>query len=158
MWQSNIKLYSSRDNLPYFPQPGQLAEARGWSRKIRGQEPYDFWPRESRSSLSFLWPSAPFHKCICTLGPRQTSDFDEQYCDKKIKRYCDKKIFFQQYFSSSCELKISIHGYFSWFWKAKAIFCKKIIALSHYRNIALSQYCSSKSLVWRGPYGDQSVS
>ncbi len=34
---------------------------------------------------------------------------DEQFCDKTI-------------FSSSCELKISIYGYFSWFWKAKAIF------------------------------------
>jgi hypothetical protein len=28
------------------------------------------------------------------LGPRQTSDFDEQYYDKKIKQYCDKTTFF----------------------------------------------------------------
>jgi hypothetical protein len=38
--------------------------------------------------------------------------------------YCDKTIIV----SSSCELKISIHGYLSWFWKAKAIFCQKNIA------------------------------
>jgi hypothetical protein len=86
------------------------------------------------------------------LGPRQTSDFDKQYCDKKIMRYCDKKTIFQQYFSSSCELKNSIHGYFSWFWKTKAIFCQKIIALSQYRFIAISQYCLQKLLVCRGPY------
>jgi hypothetical protein len=40
-----------------------------------------------------------------------------QYCFISLSQYClqncDKKTFFQQYFSSSCELKISIHGYFS---------------------------------------------
>ncbi len=51
-------------------------------------------------------------------------------------------------------MKISIHGYFSWFWKAKAIFCQKIIALWQYRFISISQYCLQKLLVCRGPYND----
>ncbi len=71
----------------------------------------------------------------------------KQYCDKKIKQYCDKIIFF----SSSCELKISIHGYFSWFSKAKAIFwprkyCFINIALSFYCNIACENFPSDKGL------------
>jgi hypothetical protein len=77
---------------------------------------------------------------LLLYGSRQTSNFCEQYCDKNTKRHWwkDKKTFFQQYFFSSCELKISIHGYFSWFWNAKAIFCQKIIALSQYRFISIS--------------------
>ena len=84
------------------------------------------------------------------LGPHQTSNFCKQYCDKKTKRHCNNEIkrhFSGNIFFSPCELKISIHGYFSWFWKALAIFCQKILLLSQklslYRNIA----CQNRSSV-----------
>ncbi len=47
---------------------------------------------------------------------------------------------FQAIFFSLCELEISIHRCFSWFWKATAIFWQKNIALSKYCNSALSFY------------------
>ncbi len=47
------------------------------------------------------------------------------------------KDIFRAIFFSPCELKFSIHGYFSWFWKAKAIFWQKILL---YCIIALSLY------------------
>jgi hypothetical protein len=80
------------------------------------------------------------------LGSRHMSDFHKPYCDKKIKQCCAKTIFF----SSLCELKILIHGYFSWFWKVKAIFCpnkfcfcqKKIMVLSPYLFMVICFYCN----------------
>jgi hypothetical protein len=91
-----------------------------------------------KSWKSLFWPNC---NLFTLLGPRQTSNFYKQYCDKNIKQYCHKMIFF----SSLCELKITICGYFSWFWKARAIFCqkniafvKKMITLLQYRFIAIS--------------------
>ncbi len=84
------------------------------------------------------------HNFFGESGPCQTSNFYKQYCDKKIERYCNKNILFSLW----CELKISIHGYFSWFWKQKQYFVKKNIALSQYRFIAILLV---KMLVWRGP-------
>ncbi len=77
---------------------------------------------------------------FCPLGPRQTGDFDEQYCDKKIKQYCDKTIFFF--------FVVWIENLNSWLFQLilksnsnilskKIAFVTKIIALSQYRFIAI---------------------
>jgi hypothetical protein len=96
---------------------------------------------------------------VCTLlGPRQTSDFDEQYCDIAIKHYCNKAIIFvtkaiflwqniaiafQNQLKNPWIEIFNSHG--------EKKYCQKNVFLSQYRFIFLSQYCLSKSLVWRGP-------
>ncbi len=74
------------------------------------------------------------------LGPRHTSDFHKQYCDKKTKRHCDNKI--KRHFSSNIFFlcvywKSQIMVVSADFEKQRQYFDKK---LSFYRNIALSQY------------------
>jgi hypothetical protein len=95
---------------------------------------------------------------IAELGPRQTSNFCKQYCDKVIfqqtnistKQYFfwHKQYFLTKYcycFSKSAEITMNRDYKFTW---------RKNIAgkMSFYRFIFLSKYCSSKLLVWRGPY------
>ncbi len=100
---------------------------------------------EWRRILQEIWND--FNIREYPLGPRQTSDFDEQYCDKTI-------FFF---------FVVWIENLNSWLFQLilksnsnilskKIAFVTKNIALSQYRIITLSQYCSSKSLVWRGPW------
>ncbi len=85
---------------------------------------------------------------IFFLRPSSDKQFLQAiYCDKKITDIAIKRYFF----SSSCDLKISIHGYFSWFWKAKAIFCQKKYCfcqkkLSLCRNIDCKNCSSDEGL------------
>ncbi len=94
----------------------------------------------------------PFHlqtenrtkKTLTPLGPRQTSDFDEQYCNKAILRqsdnFCDKSnIFVTKYcycFSKSAEIPMNWDFQFTW---RKKILPEKclFIAISLYLFIAV---------------------
>ncbi len=81
---------------------------------------------------------------LCSLGPRQTSNFDEQYWDKKNKAILQKKTFFRQYFFFMW-IKILNSWLFHLILKSKINIEKEqycFIALSLYRNIAC-QNCSS---------------
>ncbi len=97
----------------------------------------------------FYVPQVSINGLGLPLGPRQTSDFDEQYFDKKIKQYCNKKTFFRQYFIS-----MWLENLNSWVFQLILKSNSSIVSKKYcFCHIALLQYCLSKSLVWRGPKG-----
>ncbi len=73
---------------------------------------------------------------VIFVKPSSDEQFWRAILRYKKKAIIRKKTFFWQYFFP-CELKFSIHGYFSWFWKAKAIFWQKKCCFCQ-KNIAWS--------------------
>ncbi len=116
--------------------------------------PNDIWGaggglKSAKSLTYYLNGRVDTHGVFSTVrqrcpGPRQTSNFYRQYCDKKISNIAIKRYFF----SLLCELKILFGDQLSTnVCVLKRFFFQKKYCLSFYRNVALSQYCLQKLLV-----------
>ncbi len=90
---------------------------------------------------------------LLLLGSGQTSDFHNQYCDKKTKRHCYNKIkrhFPAKKFFHCVNWKSQFMVVSADFEKQLQYFDKK-----KYCFIKILQYCFWKSPVWRRPYVGQ---